>query len=129
MGRAAGCPANERWVGGDPNGDPNKDPAGRGAGPIGIPGRTCVVAGRGPPRVRPEPVEPGGGVGAEPGVDGARFTGIGCRGPESTCPGRGEPAAGIGRGGGGTGRPGAAGESVEAVRSPITVGRGAPTGG
>src|SRR5579863_7894545 len=117
-GRAAGCPANERWGGG---GGPPREPAGRGGGPIGTPGRACGATGRGAPGASPEPVEPGGGVGAgeEPG---ARFAGMGWRGPESTCPGRGEPAAGIGRGGGGTGRPGAAGESEEA-------GRGAPTGG
>jgi hypothetical protein len=127
MGRAAGCPANERWGGGA---GPPKEPAGRGGGPIGTPGRAWGAAGRGAPGriepgIRPEPVETGGtetwGGGAVTEL-GARFAGIGWRGPESTCPGRGEPAAGIGRGAGGTGRPGAAGENVEA-------GRGAPTGG
>jgi len=140
MGRAAGCPTNARW----PCCGPVKEPAGRGGGPIGTPGRACGAAGRGTPgvalgrvapgriapgSVAPKPVETGGteteavGAGAEPG---ARFTGIGWRGPESTCPGRGEPAAGIGRGGG-TGRPGAAGRTGNAVRG--AGARGAPTGG
>jgi hypothetical protein len=89
----------------------------------------------------PEPVETGGTETEVAGAWdelGARFTGIGWRGPDKTCPGRGEPAAGIGRGGGGMGRPGAAGENVEAGRGAAgkgaagegaEAGRGAPIGG
>jgi len=135
MGRAAGCPAKARW----PCGCPTKEPAGRGGGAIGTPGRACGAAGRGAPgielgTVAPKPVETGGTETVVVGAElGAGFTGNGWRGPESTCPGRGEPAAGIGRGGGATGRPGAAGKGVEAVRGAagkdVETARGAPTGG
>src|ERR1039457_3674258 len=100
----------------------------RGAGAIGVPGRTPSggAAGRGIPGLSDV---------AEEDAEGAAAAGNGWRGPERTWPGRGGTAVvGIGRGGGGVGRPGArGGGSVDGGRG--TGGAagngalGAPTGG
>lgn len=136
IGRATGCPARVRWPGGGvpacwgtlETGDATGDIGGRGAGAIGVPGRTPIgAAGRGAPGLNDAPAC-------------ALVTGNGWRGPERTWPGRGAPVVvGIGRGGGGVGRPGVTlecptgGGSVDGGRGTSGAAGsgalGAPTGG